>query len=263
MSFWEHLEELRWHLIRSAAVLFGLAVLCFAFKNIVFDQIILAPKDPEFITNRLFCLLGKKLSIDGLCFEGLSFSLVNLNVAGQFMTHINISMMAGLILGFPYVIWELWRFVNPGLHENEKRNISKAMIAIGFLFFTGVLFGYYLILPITIAFLTSYSLSADIVNTINLKSYISTVSGICFTMGLVFELPVISFFLTKLGILTPAYMRQYRKHAVVLIIILAAVITPSGDIFTQMLVATPLWILYELSIYISKAAIRRRNVMAG
>ena len=258
MSFLEHLEELRWHIIRSILAIVILMVAAFVFKNFIFDSIIMAPRQPGFFTNRILCELGERLNTTALCINTKPFNLINIKMSGQLTTHIAISMIAGLILAFPVILHEFWRFFKPALHKNEAQHARGAVLAASLLFFTGVLFGYYMLAPLSIHFLTSYEISADVVNQINVRSYIGTLSSICLATGLVFELPIVAFFLTKIGVVTPAFLRKYRKHAIVVIFILAAIITPP-DIFSQTLVAIPLLILYEVSIVISGRVMKQKE----
>ena len=263
MSFWEHLEELRMHIFRSLAAILILAIVAFLNKRIIFDYIILAPKDTDFITNRLLCQLGEILSIDALCIGRLNLSIQNINMSGQFMTHLYVSLIAGLIVAAPYVIWELWRFIMPALKQKEKKHSTGAVAVSSLLFLAGVLFAYFLIVPLTINFLGTYQVSQDVPNQINLNSYISTVVSVTIAVGIVFELPIFVFFLTKVGILTPAFMRKNRKIMLVIVLILSAIITPP-DVFSQILVCIPLVGLYELSIRISEKVYRQREVeLAG
>jgi sec-independent protein translocase protein TatC len=259
MTFFDHLEDLRWVILRSLVAVLVLSVVAFIFKNIVFDLVILSPKDPQFITNRLMCIAAHQFNIRGLCIEGMNFKLINFNMAGQFMTHITISLVAGFIVAFPYITWEIWRFVRPALYDVEKQGTRKFVFWVTFLFFLGVLMGYFIISPISIVFLSTYQVSDQVVNTISLSSYIGFVTSIWFATGITFELPVVTYFLTKLGIVTPHFMRRYRKIAVVVILFLAAIITPSPDMFSQSLVAIPLYLLYEASIYVSRSVIRKRE----
>jgi len=258
MSFLEHLEELRWHIIRSIIAIITMMILAFIFKNIIFDSVILAPRSPEFITARLLCQFGEYLNTDALCINRQQWTLININMSGQLTTHIIVSLVAGLILAFPVVLWEFWRFFKPALKANEARYAQGAVFAASMLFFTGVAFGYFMLAPLSIHFLSSYEISPDVVNQINIRSYIGTITSICLATGVVFELPIIAFFLTKIGIVTPAFMRKYRKHAIVVIFIIAAVITPP-DVFSQMLVAIPLLGLYEISILISARVMRQKE----
>jgi sec-independent protein translocase protein TatC len=254
MSFLEHLEELRWHIIRSIVAILIFMIVAFIFKNIIFDKIILAPKNSGFITNRLLCEFGRFISQlihssnpDMLCINTKPFNMINIKMSGQLTTHIAVSMVAGLILAFPVIIGEFWKFFRPALHVNEAKHARGAVLASTLLFFTGVLFGYFMLAPLSIHFLTSYKISADVVNQINVRSYIGTVSSICLATGLVFELPIIAFFLTKIGIITPNFMRKYRKHSIVV------------DIFSHALVAIPLLLLYEVSIMISARVVKKKE----
>ena len=258
MSFLDHLEELRWHLIRSFLAIFTGAILAFIFKNIIFDQIILAPRSPEFWTNRVLCDLGKQLGNLSLCINTIPLEIISVKMSGQFSVHITVSLIAGLIIAFPYVFWEFWRFIAPALHSKEKKYSRGAVFTSSALFLTGVLFGYYLIVPFTISFLGTYSVSPDVTNTINLISYVGTVTSVVLASGIIFELPIVIFFLTKIGLVTPEFLRKYRKHSIVLVFIISAIITPP-DVVSQTLCAVPLLILYEVSIFVSAGVIRRRK----
>lgn len=258
MSFLQHLEELRWHLIWSIVSICVMAVLAFVYKNIIFDDILMAPKNPDFFTNRLLEKLGILLHTDALKINTNPFQLVNTSMSGQFSTHIWISLISGLILAAPFVVYQFWSFISPALYEKERRYARSAVFAISILFFIGILFGYYMIVPLTINFLGSYQVSSQVENMINLNSYFSTVASVTLASGLVFELPVVIFFLSKIGIMTPQFMRKYRKHAIIVILIIAAIITPP-DVFSQILVTIPLLILYEVSIYISAMVYRKKE----
>ncbi len=258
MSFLEHLEELRWHLIRATLAVFVMAVVAFIYHNIIFDRIILAPKDPSFFTNRMLCRLGEMVHIPKLCINSKPLEIININMAGQFTTHIMVSLLAGLIVAIPYVFWEFWRFMRPALYEKERKYARGAVFYSSTLFLLGVLFGYYIIAPLSVNFLGSYSVSEEVINRINLRSYISTVTTVTLAGGLTFELPVIVYFLTRIGLITPDFLRRYRRHAIVVILLLAAIITPP-DVFSQILVFIPLVILYEVSIWISARVMKRQE----
>jgi sec-independent protein translocase protein TatC len=258
MSFLEHLEELRWHIIRSILAIVILMVAAFLFKNIIFDHVILAPKSPDFITARLLCRLGEYLNAPALCINTHQMNLISIKMAGQLTTHITVSLVAGLILAFPVILWEFWQFFKPALKANEARYARGAVFASSMLFFFGVSFGYFLLAPLSIHFLSSYEVSPDVVNQINIRSYIGTLTSICLATGVVFELPIIAFFLTKIGLITPNFMRTYRRHSIVVIFILSAIITPP-DIFSQALVSIPLLILYEASILISARVMKQKE----
>jgi sec-independent protein translocase protein TatC len=251
MSFWGHLEELRSHLVRSAISIFLFAIVAFISKDIIFDYIILAPKEPYFLTNRVFCYLSEYLSAPALCINKNPVQIINIDLAGQFKTHILISLIAGVIVAFPYILWEFWMFLQPALNPKEKANSRGAVFITSFLFFLGVSFSYFIIVPLAINFLGSYQVSALVTNQIALRSYISTVTMVTFATGLVFELPIIVYFLSRIGLVTPEFMRKNRKIAIVLILVLSAIITPP-DVFSQILVGIPLYVLYEISIGISR-----------
>ena len=253
MSFLDHLEELRWHLIRATlAVLIG-GVVAFIAKDFIFDTLLFGPKKADFFTYKLFCNISKILGLDdSFCIEKLPFSIQRRTMAGQFSAHIWTSITAGFIIAFPYVIYQFWSFVKPAMHENEQKSAKGFIFISSFLFFLGVLFGYYIISPLSINFLGNYQVSDVVLNEFDLSSYIGLVRASVLACGLVFELPIVIYFLSKTGIVTPEILRKYRKFALVGVLILAAVITPP-DIASQVIVAIPILILYEISIFISKA----------
>ena len=258
LTFLEHLEILRKHIIRSLISVIVFALLAFFFKEIIFDYIILAPKSPEFITNKLLCILGTKYNISNLCLNSEYFEIINIKMSGQFAIHIQISMYAGVIISSPYIFFELWRFIKPALYENEKRKVGKAVFYSSLLFFLGVLFGYYILAPISVSFFGSYTVSKQVVNQINLESYISIVNSVTLASGIIFELPILIYLLSKLGMITPEFLRKNRKYAIVIILIVAAIITPP-DVFSQILVSIPLIVLYEIGIVISKRVTRKNK----
>ena len=263
MSFWDHLDALRSHLFRSIAAILVLAIVAFINKDFVFDNIILAPKDSGFFTNRMLCKLADLVSVDALCIGNLNLVLQNINMSGQFMTHMYISIFAGLIGALPYVLWELWRFILPALQPNEKTYSKGAVVVSSLLFALGVLFAYYLIVPLTINFFGGYHVSDSVANQISLSSYISTVVSVTFGVGIIFELPILIYFLTKVGVVTPAFLKKNRKTMLVIVLIASAIITPP-DIFSQVLVCIPLMGLYELSISISKRVYKKQQAeLAG
>lgn len=259
MSFLQHLEVLRWHLVRSSLAIVIGATAAFIAKGILFDVIIFGPRQPDFWTYRMFCMASRALHTGELfCMDEMPFDLLNTKMAGQFSTHIWVSLIAGFILAFPYVMWEVWRFVKPGLHEKERKNSRWLVFFTSLLFIMGVLFGYYLIAPLSVQFLGTYTVSREVTNFIDLVSYITTVSTVTLATGLIFELPVVVYFLSKAGLLTPQWMRTYRRHAFVMILIISAIITPP-DISSQVLVSLPIVLLYELSIRISARVVRRQE----
>ena len=256
MSFLDHVEALRWHLIRSFVVILIFAIVAFVFRDLIFDEIILAPRSSDFITNKLLCELGHYVGTEALCINLTTFQIINIKLAGQLMTHITVSMIAGLFIAFPYVFWEFWRFVKPALKKREIRHSRGAVFFASILFSAGAAFGYYVITPLSVHFLGSYVVSDQVLNQINLSSYIQTFTSVVLSAGVVFELPILIFFLSKIGLVTPAFLRKYRKHAFVIILTLSAIITPP-DIFSQVLVSVPLVILYEAGIIISRRVERK------
>lgn len=253
MSFWGHLDALRGHLFRSAIAIVVVAIVAFLNREFIFDSIILAPKNPDFITNRLLCQLGEWVNIPALCLGNIELKIININLSGQFTTHMYISMFAGLIIAAPYVIWEIWRFIRPALYDNERRHSRGAVIIMSLLFLLGVLFSYYLIVPLTLNFFGTYQVSDSVNNQIALSSYISTVVSVTFSLGVVFELPVFIYFLAKVGIITDTFLKKNRKYMLVILLIISAIITPP-DIISQILVCIPLYGLYELSIIVARRA---------
>jgi sec-independent protein translocase protein TatC len=261
MSFLGHLEALRWHLVRSVTAVMVLAVVLFCFKEFLFDGILLAPKNPHFLTYRALCFLSQKFHLsDDLCVTQINFILISTDISAQFTTHMWVAFIGGVVIAFPYIVWELWRFIKPALHANEQRYAKGIVFFTSFLFLTGVLFGYYIITPMSVNFLGTYQVSEQVKNTITLDSFISIVTTMTVITGVVFELPIVVYFLTKIGILTPKFMRTYRRHAIVIILILAAVITPTSDATTLTLVFIPLYVLYEISIFVSAYVVRKKEV---
>ncbi len=261
MSFLDHLEELRWHLIKSTMAIMILATVAFIFKDIIFDVIIFGPKKADFPTYRFLCKSAQAIGFDSFCFSELPFRVQSRTMAGQFSAHIWTSITAGFILAFPYVIYEFWKFVSPGLHKNERSNARGFIIVASLLFFLGVLFGYYVVTPLSINFLGTYQVSEQVFNDFDLSSYIGLVRACALSSGLIFQLPIIIFFLTKIGLVTPQFLRKYRKFALVIVLIVSAVITPP-DIASQVIVAIPVLILYEVSILISARIIKKQNKKA-
>jgi sec-independent protein translocase protein TatC len=258
MGFTDHIEELRWHLIRSvAAVLFASI---FVFFNIewVFTHIILGPAESSFVSYNWLCKLGKFIHVDVLCMGNLQIQFQNNELGGQFMMSFTSSFMIGFIIAFPYVLWEIWKFIKPALKPSEVRYAHGIVFWSSLLFFLGVLFAYYIIAPFTISFFANYTLSPLFKNIITISNYYETMSDLIFGLGIVFELPVIVYFLSKIGLLTPTLMRDKRKYAFIIILVLAAVITPP-DWFSIWLVTIPLVMLYEVAIVISDRAMKERK----
>lgn len=265
MTFIQHLEVLRHHLMRSAVAVLVFAILAFINKSFLFDTVIFGPKQGDFITFQWLCQLSEILfaktpyfvSDPALLCIGQDFpALQNIDMAGQFTSHIMVSMIAGLIVSTPYLLWELWRFVQPGL-EKKEATYAKGLVFWGSLLFTiGIMFGYYIISPLSVNFFFTYSISDDVQTLPTLSTYISTVTGVVLAAGIVFELPLVVYFLSKVGILSPEILKTYRKHFVVAALILSAIITPP-DIFSQVLVTIPLLFLYEISIHISRRVVSK------
>ncbi len=251
MSFWDHLEELRWHIMRSIIAVMVLAVVAFLNRKIVFDYIILAPSSSDFITNRVLCRFGEIIHVSALCIQNLHLQIINISMSGQFLTHMYISTVAGFIVAFPYILYEIWSFIRPALYDKEQKYSRGAVLISSMLFLLGVLFSYFLIVPLTVNFLGNYQVSDMVLNQVSLKSYINTVVSVTFAVGVVFELPILVYFLTKVGVITPAFLTKNRKYMFVVLLILSAIITPP-DMFSQIMVVIPLVGLYEVSIKVSK-----------
>jgi len=251
MSFLDHLETLRWHLVRSIGVILGFTILAFINKTVVFDLIVLGPSRLDFWTYEQLCNLSHFLVLgNNLCFEEMGFKLSNIHMAGQFTQHIFVSVAFGIILGFPYLVYELWRFLKPALDRSERKYARGMIFFSSLLFFLGVLFGYYLLTPMSVQFLGSYRVSDTVQNAITLRSYVSTVASVTFAAAIIFEMPVVVYFLSKMGLITPRDMRYYRKHALIVVLLIAAVLTPP-DVTSQLLLCLPFLILYEISISLS------------
>ncbi|MEP0986418.1 twin-arginine translocase subunit TatC [Ekhidna sp.] len=256
MSFLDHLEELRWHIIRSIIAIIVFAIAAFAAKDFVIGTVILGPSRTDFWTYQKLCQLADLIGRQALCIDTLSFELVSRKLSSQFMTHVSISFFVGLVLGFPYLFWEIWRFIRPGLRPQERKASRGATFSVSVLFALGVMFGYFLIAPISVRFFSAYQVDASLQNLFDLSSYISTVTMIVFGCGMLFQLPVIVYFLTKAGIVSSSLMKSYRKHAIIVILILGAIVTPP-DPFSQVLIALPLMMLYQMSILIAKRIEKR------
>lgn len=259
MSFLDHLETLRWHLIRATLAILIAGVIAFLAKSFIFDVLLFGPRNASFWTYDILCKISTAVGVDGgFCFEEMPFRIQSRTMGGQFSAHIWVALTAGFIIAFPYVIYEFWRFVAPAMKENEKRNAKGFIFISSILFFLGVLFGYYVVTPLSINFLGKYQVSADVFNDFDLASYISLVRASVIASGLLFELPIIIYFLTKVGVVTPDFLRKYRKYALVIILIVSAIITPP-DIVSQIIVAIPVLILYEVSIFISRIVYRKEE----
>ena len=259
MSFLDHLEDLRWHLIRICSAVMIVATLAYIFSRFIFDEIIFAPLHMDFATYDFLCKAAQFLDVTTtFCADKIPLILQNRTMAGQFSADIWTAILGGFVISFPYVIYQLWSFISPGLHSRERKHSRGFIIICSLLFFIGVLFGYYIITPLSINFLANYSISSMVDNQIDISSYIALVRASALASGLIFELPIIIYFLTKIGLVTPEFLKKYRKYAMVIVLILSAVITPP-DIASQVIVAIPIIILYQVSITISKIVIRNQK----
>jgi sec-independent protein translocase protein TatC len=256
MSFLDHLEDLRWHLLRSVIAILLAGFAAFVAKDFVFDVLLFGPKNNDFLTYRLLCQVSNFLGFDdSFCISELPFRIQSRTMAGQFSAHIWTSITLGFVIAFPYVIYQFWKFISPGLYTYERKTASGFIGVSSLLFFMGVLFGYYVVTPLSVRFLGTYTVSSEVFNDFDLSSYTALVRASVLASGLIFELPILIYFLTKVGLVTPELMRKYRKISLVLVMFLSAVITPP-DVASQIIVAIPVLILYELSIFISKRVIK-------
>jgi sec-independent protein translocase protein TatC len=252
MTFFEHVEALRWHIIRALASVVVVSLVVFASKDFVFQYIILGPTSPDFPTYRFFCNLS-----ENFCFYPTNLQIITRDIQEQFISHIKVSLWLGVIVAFPYIFYEFWRFIKPGLYRNEIKAARGIVLICSLLFLLGVSFGYFLISPIAITFLSSYSVSPEIANTTTLAALVNSMTMFTLPVGLIFEMPIIMYFLAKVGIVSSSFLVTYRRHAIVVIIIVAAVITPP-DAITQMMIAIPLYALYEVSIILTRRVDKER-----
>ena len=259
MSFLDHLEDLRWHLIRSFLSVIVLASVAFLAKDFIFNVLIFGPKHSDFPTYKILCEIAQFIGFkDSFCFTELPFRIQSRTMGGQFSAHVWTSITAGFIIAFPYILHEMWKFISPGLKVNERSSAKGFILIASLLFFIGVLFGYYVVTPLSINFLGTYQVSGEVHNDFDLSSYISLVRASVIASGLIFELPILIYILTKIGIVSPEILKKYRKISLVIVLILSAIITPP-DIASQVIVSVPIIVLYEISIYISKAVIRKQK----
>lgn len=250
MTFWEHLDELRKVLFRSAILIVIFMAAIFSAKDFVFDKVVFAPISSDFALYRLIDSIFGWMGISPL--EPFKLELINIDLSAQFFIHISTTFYFSLVLATPFILYQSWLFVKPALYDNEKNAVIGAFSFAAILFFVGVLVGYYLIFPLTLRFLGTYQVSSDVANQISLQSYISMFTWMILIMGVVFELPSLAAILSRLGILTRGFLKKYRRHAFIGLLVLAALITPSGDPFTLMAVGLPLYALYELSIFVCR-----------
>jgi len=267
MSFLDHLEELRKRLFKAMIPVIFFTILAFVYMDKIFKYIIIAPAQTDFWTYGVMCRIGHYFSLGNvICVEKIDFVLQSRTLTGQFTMYMTSAFVTGFIMAFPFFFWQIWKFIEPALSEKERKNAKGGILFVSTLFFAGILFGYYIVSPLSINFLANFKIDESIANQFDVTSYISMLCMMVLGCGLMFQLPVVVYVLSKIGIVTPAIMRKYRRHAIVLILIIAAILTPSPDVLSQMLVGTPMIILYELSIFISagierskKAAIKNEN----
>lgn len=244
MSFLDHLEELRWRLVRSVIAVFLIAGVLWFNQEWIMDHVFLSMKDPSFISFRILC------DYLGICVDEIPVKMQSTTMGGQFAYSMMMSFLGGIVIAFPYIFYQIWSFVKPGLKTNEKSVISGVVFYVSVLFFIGIAFGYFVISPLCVQFFGGYKMSKDIENIFTINSYMSTILSTVFYSGLLFLLPVVAYIFAKMGVITPAYLRKYRKHAIIGVLILAAVITPP-DLISQVIVAIPIVLLYEISILVT------------
>ena len=252
MSFLQHLEELRWRLVKSAVAVVVVASVIWYFQEIIMVNLFLSMKEKDFITFRLFC------KYFGVCVADIPVKMQSMTVSGQFSYALMMSFMGGLVLAFPFIFYQLWSFVKPGLKLKEKKMASGLVFYVSLLFFIGILFGYFIVAPLSVQFFGSYQISTQIENNFTISSYMSMILSTVFYSGLFFLLPIVSYLLAKLEIIDAEFLKKYRKHAIVVILILAAVITPP-DIISQIIVSIPIIGLYEIGILVAKRAVRQNK----
>lgn len=262
MGFLDHVEALRWHIVRSVVVIVIAAIAVFIKIEWIFDRVILGPAHDDFVSYKWFCALGRFFHYDSFCLDKIKMEFQNTAVTGQFMMGMSSSMVIGFIIAFPYVLWELWRFIKPALKDNEVRAARGIVFWCSLLFFSGVLFAYFILAPYTINFFGNYQLSPAFKNVITVENYYDTMSNLILALGLVFELPMVIYFLSRIGIMTPAFMRDKRKYAILILFILSEIITPP-DLFSCLLVFFPVYALYEVSIFISARAQKNKLLKAA
>ena len=246
MSFLDHLEALRWHVVRALIAVFIIAIVVFLSKDFVFNSVIFGPLKKSFFTYSFICNLSETL-----CFFPENLEIKTLSIQEKFITHLKVSFWMGIIIGFPYLFYEFWKFVKPGLYEKEIKAARGIVFVCSMLFIIGILFGYFIISPFAISFLSNYTIGDQVASEVTLSSLVNTMTMFTLPVGIVFELPIVIYFLSKIGLVTPEFLKKYRKHAFVVILVVSAIITPP-DVITQLLIGFPLYMLYEISIRISK-----------
>lgn len=260
MNFFDHVDILRKHIFRSVVAIVCSGLVVFFNKKLIFDTILFGPKKNDFITYRWMCQLGKKLHMDNLCVTVPEFKVVSNSLSGQFMAHISLSFTIGFLIALPYIFWEIWQFIKPALYEKEVKNSRGIVLYGSLLFILGALFGYLFLTPFSIAFLASYSISDSVLNLPTLDDYLDFVTSMILATGVTFELPIVLMLLGKMGIISALALKNFRRYALLITLVLAAVITPSSDIFTQVLVSIPIYLLYEISILVVGKVERNRAI---
>lgn len=258
MTFFEHIDALRPHLFRGGIALIVAVVAAFLAKDFIVDTLLMGPQNPDFPTNRFFNWAADKLGTEALRMNQYHINMINTSMAGQFNLHLRISLVTAFAVIVPYILFELWKFVKPALTKKELSGSRMFVFYVSACFFAGLLFGYFIISPITINFLAGYTVSDSIENMIDIRSYLSTIVNLSLACAVVFQLPLLIFFLAKMGMITATFLRKYRRHAIVLLACIAAIITPP-DIFSMILVMLPLYGLYELSIYLSARTYKKHH----
>lgn len=258
MSFLDHLNDLRWVLVRCSVAILIMAIVAYMFSDYIFNTIIFGPTQPSFFTYRFFCDLSHSLGFaDSICIEELPFTIQNTQMEGQVNIFVWTCILAGFILAFPYILYQFWTFISPALYEKERKNALGFIIISSLLFFVGVLFGYFVIVPMSVQFLATFTISSFIKNDINIDSYIGMIKTAVIASGLFFELPIIIYFLSKMGLVTPTFLRTYRKYAIIIVLIIAAIVTPP-DVVSQVTVTIPMLLIYEASIFISAVVVKNQ-----
>lgn len=252
LTFWEHLEALRWMLFRCIGVIIVVSIVIFSLKDFIFNKVIFSPLSSDFATYRLLCNLANLLHFSALCPGDFKIGLINISLSGQFMLHMTTSLIIALVISVPYLLYEIWKFVSPALYPNEKKSVNLIFVSSSILFYLGAILSYYTIFPFTLRFLGTYQISNAINNQVSIQSYLNTMALLVFFLGIAFELPVIIYLLSTIGILNKSMLKKARRYVLVIILIIAAVITPTTDPFTMSIVAAPIYLLYELSILVCK-----------
>jgi sec-independent protein translocase protein TatC len=250
MTFLGHLEELRWRLVRCAFAILVFAIAIWIYQELIMEKVFLSMNKKDFVTFRIFC------DLFGVCIEEIPIKMQSMTMGGQFSYALMMSFMGGIVIAFPYIFYQLWSFVKPGLKLNEINATKGIVFYVSLLFFTGIIFGYFIVAPLSVQFFGSYQISKEIENNFTISSYMGTVISTIFYSGLLFLLPVVSYLLTRIGLITPDFLRKYRKHAIIVVLVLAAIITPP-DVLSQIIVSIPILILYEIGILVSARAARK------